>query len=132
METRDNPGTTTNNELGIDCEIVGNCEKIFTGPAHRAHRTDRDLAPAGYAQKDSIEQNIRYPVLYVLHGYGQDPRDLEAVAVFTNNFMNGAAKLVRDAPAEDHHRLRRRALSRPSGRQAGVHPRHVLHGLGAA
>jgi len=27
-------------------------------------------------------------VMYVLHGYGQDPRDLEAVAVFTNNFMN--------------------------------------------
>ena len=29
--------------------------------------------------------NVRYPVLYVLHGYGQDPRDLEAVAIFTNN-----------------------------------------------
>jgi len=25
----------------------------------------------------------------VLHGYGQDPRDLEAVANFTNNCMNG-------------------------------------------
>jgi hypothetical protein len=27
-------------------------------------------------------------VVYVLHGYGQDPRDLEAVALVTNNFMN--------------------------------------------
>jgi len=35
---------------------------------------------------------VRYPVLYVLHGYGQDPRDLEAVAIFTNNFMNGTNK----------------------------------------
>ena len=26
--------------------------------------------------------------MFVLHGYGQDPRDLAAVAVFTNNFMN--------------------------------------------
>ena len=35
---------------------------------------------------------MRYPVLYVLHGYGQDPRDLEAVAIFTNNFMNVAQR----------------------------------------
>jgi hypothetical protein len=31
---------------------------------------------------------VRYPVLYVLHGYGQDPRDLEAVAAIMNNYMN--------------------------------------------
>ena len=29
---------------------------------------------------------MRYPVLYVLHGYGQDPRDLESVVL--NEFMN--------------------------------------------
>ena len=28
--------------------------------------------------------------MYVLHGYGQDPRDLEAVALISNNFMNDA------------------------------------------
>jgi hypothetical protein len=31
-------------------------------------------------------------VLYVLHGYGQEPKELEAVAIFTNNFMNVAQR----------------------------------------
>lgn len=88
VETRDNRGTTTINELGIECELSGNCEKIFTGK--RSGRTGPIAisVPAGYAMKDSIEQNIRYPVIYVLHGYGQDPRDLEAVAAIMNNFTN--------------------------------------------
>jgi hypothetical protein len=30
--------------------------------------------------------------VYVLHGYGQDPRDLEAVALVTNNFMNDGTR----------------------------------------
>jgi len=89
-EARDNPASTTTNKLpnGLDCEIAGKCQEIFTGP--RTGRTGpiSISLPPGYAQKDNVERNVRYPVLYVLHGYGQDPRDLEAVALFTNNFMN--------------------------------------------
>ena len=90
-ETHDGtPATTTINELGIDCEIAARCEKIFTGK--RSGRTGPIAIslPPGYALKETVDQNVRYPVLYVLHGYGQDPRDLEAVAAIMNNFMNGS------------------------------------------
>ncbi len=87
-EARENPAPSSINELGVDCEIAGRCEKIFKG--QRTQRTGPIAVslPPGYALKDNVAQNVRYPVLYVLHGYGQDPRDLEAVAIFTNNFMN--------------------------------------------
>lgn len=75
-----------------ECEVAGTCEKFFEGP--RTHRTGPIAIslPPGYAHKANVAQNVRYPVLYVLHGYGQDPRDLKAVAVFTNNFMNAAER----------------------------------------
>ncbi|MDF2698392.1 MAG: hypothetical protein K0S65_6776, partial [Labilithrix sp.] len=74
---------------GVECEVFGKCEKIFTGPMTKRTGPIAVSLPPGYAQKDNVARNVRYPVLYVLHGYGQDPRDLEAVAIFTNNFMNG-------------------------------------------
>jgi hypothetical protein len=89
-EARDNSATTTIGELGLDCEIAGQCEKIFTGPKTGRTGPIAISLPPGYASKTAIEQNVRYPVMYVLHGYGQDPRDLEAVAAIINNFMNGA------------------------------------------
>lgn len=82
-EARENP-----HPASPECEVLGRCEKIFEGPrSHRIGPIGISLPP-GYALKENVEQNTRYPVLYVLHGYGQDPRDLEAVAIFTNNFMN--------------------------------------------
>ncbi len=88
-EARDSEtSTTTISELGVDCEIAGHCEKIFTGQKTGRTGPIAISLPPGYATKASVDLNVRYPVLYVLHGYGQDPRDLEAVAVFTNNFMN--------------------------------------------
>ena len=33
-------------------------------------------------------RGVRYPVVYVLHGYGQKPEDLEALQIISNNFMN--------------------------------------------
>jgi len=87
-ETSDDPATSTINELGLECELSGKCQKIFTGK--RTGRTGPISVslPPGYAHKENVARNVRYPVLYVLHGYGQDPRDLEAVAIFTNNYMN--------------------------------------------
>ena len=77
----------TINELGVDCEAKGKCEKMFTGPKSGRTGPISVTLPPGYALE--ANKGVRYPVLYVLHGYGQDPRDLSALAVFTNNFMNG-------------------------------------------
>ncbi len=82
--------TSTVNEQGLECEAraQGKCEKIFRGPVSKREGPIAVGLPPGYG----LEQNKhrRYPVLYVLHGYGQDPRDLEALAILTNNFMNKA------------------------------------------
>jgi hypothetical protein len=84
--------TTTINELGTQCEIQGRCEKIFTGPKTGRTGPVAITLPPGYQAEKNRLRDVRYPVLYVLHGYGQDPRDLEAVALITNNFMNAAEK----------------------------------------
>lgn len=88
-ETRENPAPTSISELGVDCEVAGRCEKIFTGKKTGRTGPIAISLPPGYALKQNVDMNVRYPVLYVLHGYGQDPRDLEAVAAIMNNFMNG-------------------------------------------
>lgn len=75
-----------------DCEVDGRCEEIFTGPRTGRVGPIAVSLPPGYAHAESVKRNVRYPVLYVLHGYGQDPRDLEGVAIFTNNFMNVAQR----------------------------------------
>lgn len=91
-DTKLNPETTTQNELGLDCELAGRCEKIFTGPKTGRTGPIAITLPPGYANADNQARNVRYPVVYVLHGYGQDPRDLEAVALISNNFMNDGAR----------------------------------------
>jgi hypothetical protein len=89
VDAREDAATTTRNKLGIECEVYGRCEEMFTGPVTKRTGPIAVSLPPGYAQKDNVARNVRYPVLYVLHGYGQDPRDLESLAIFTNNFMNG-------------------------------------------
>lgn len=75
-----------------ECEVIGRCQHWFEGPrTHRVGPISVSLPP-GYAHRANAERDVRYPVLYVLHGYGQDPRDLEALAIFTNNFMNAAER----------------------------------------
>ncbi len=88
----DNPETATKNELGIDCELKGRCEKIFTGPKTNRTGPIAITLPPGYGNEDNRLRDVRYPVVYVLHGYGQDPRDLEALAVISNNFMNDGTR----------------------------------------
>lgn len=83
-----NPETTTKNELGTACEKEGKCEKIFTGPKTKRTGPIAVTLPPGYALEENRLRNVTYPVIYVLHGYGQDPRDLEALAIISNNFMN--------------------------------------------
>ena len=87
-----NGETTTVNVLGTACELKGHCEKYFTGPKTQRVGPIAVTLPPGYALEANRLRNERYPVLYVLHGYGQDPRDLEATAAITDNYMNDAQR----------------------------------------
>jgi hypothetical protein len=86
--SKSNPETTTNNELGSDCEITGHCEGVFTGPKSGRTGPFAVTLPPGYANEDNRLRNLRYPVVFVLHGYGQTPDQLEALQLISNNFMN--------------------------------------------
>jgi hypothetical protein len=74
------------------CELAGHCETYFTGPVSQRMGPLAVTLPPGYALAGNVARGERYPVLYVLHGYGQDPRDLEATAAITSNYMNDSQK----------------------------------------
>ncbi|MFO0567331.1 MAG: hypothetical protein U0263_16860 [Polyangiaceae bacterium] len=67
------------------CEVNGACDWEFTDSRGRKGPVSVNLPP-GYSHKDL--QNKRYPVIYLLHGYGQTPEDLKAAIVFLSNWMN--------------------------------------------
>jgi hypothetical protein len=69
------------------CEVIGNCTVNFTSKEGRTGPVGISLPP-GYANKDL--QNVHYPVIYLLHGYGQQPTDLEAAIVLLKNWMNSS------------------------------------------
>lgn len=66
----------------------GNCTFDFTSSNGRTGPVGITLPP-GYA--NAKLQDVRYPVIYLLHGYGQGPEDLEAAIVFLSNWMNGVS-----------------------------------------
>jgi len=71
---------------GVDpCEVDGTCRFTFTSSFGRSGPVSVNLPP-GYAHADL--QSRRYPVLYLLHGYGMEPADLEATIVILRNWMN--------------------------------------------
>lgn len=73
---------------GIDpCQVVGNCNFTFTASDGRTGPVAVSLPP-GYAHKEL--NTARYPVIYMLHGYGMKPEDLQAAIVFLKNWMNGS------------------------------------------
>ena len=81
---------------GLDeCEVLGTCTIAFTSKSGRVGPVGITLPP-GYANADL--KNVRYPVIYMLHGYGQGPEDLEAAVALLSNWMNspldgGASRL---------------------------------------
>ncbi len=79
-KSADNPAPNAS-----QCEIIGNCTIEFTSSFGRTGPVGITLPP-GYAHAD--QQWRRYPVVYVLHGYGQTPEDLEASIVLVHNWMN--------------------------------------------
>lgn len=92
---------------GVDpCQIVGNCNFEFTASDGRTGPVAITLPP-GYAHKDLQEQ--RYPVIYMLHGYGMKPEDLQAAIIFFKNWMNGSSD-------SQHRRLKKAILVYVDGR----------------
>lgn len=67
------------------CVLKGNCTFPFTDSRGRVGPVTVTLPP-GYASK--TQQGVRYPVIYLLHGYGQTPEDLGAAIIFLRNWMN--------------------------------------------
>lgn len=67
------------------CEVNGGCDWEFTDSRGRKGPVSVNLPP-GYAHEDMQEK--RYPVIYLLHGYGQTPEDLKAAIIFLSNWMN--------------------------------------------
>jgi len=88
------------------CQIVGNCNFAFTASDGRTGPVAITLPP-GYAHKDL--QNERYPVIYMLHGYGMKPEDLQAAIIFLKNWMNGSTD-------SQYHRLKKAILVYVDGR----------------
>jgi hypothetical protein len=68
-----------------DCEVKGACSFTFKDSRGREGPVSINLPP-GYAHRE--QQNERYPVIYMLHGYGQSPEDLSAAIVFLGSWMN--------------------------------------------
>lgn len=57
-------------------------------------RTYLVVLPPGYDAPEN--RDARYPVVYILHGYGQEPRDLAATVLLTSAFMatGGLQKMI--------------------------------------
>ncbi len=73
---------------GIDnCVIANNCTFDFTSSFGRSGPVALTLPP-GYGHADL--QDERYPVIYVMHGYGMTPEDLQVTIAFISNWMNGS------------------------------------------
>jgi len=71
---------------GMDvCQIDGSCTFDFTDSRGRTGPVTVNFPP-GYAHAE--QQDRRYPVIFMLHGYGQTPEDLGAAIIFINNWMN--------------------------------------------
>ncbi len=83
--TFDESSNIDSNPEADDCEINGGCDFTFTDSLGRTGPVAVNLPP-GYAHIGNKDK--RYPVIFLLHGYGQTPEDLKAAIVFLGNWMN--------------------------------------------
>lgn len=81
-KSRDNPA-----DGAPDCEVKGTCNYFFTDSRGRKGPVTVNLPP-GY--QNIANQDVRYPVIFMMHGYGQTPEDLGAAIVFIGNWMNSS------------------------------------------
>ena len=71
LGSRRRPRTSPPTRRPTRCEVAGDCTVNFTIEFGRAGPVGITLPP-GYANAE--QQRVRYPVIYMLHGYGQSPR----------------------------------------------------------
>jgi len=69
---------------GVPCGGTLTCTYDFKDTKGRSGPTTVIL-PAGYHSPDA--KDLRYPVVYFLHGYGQTPEDLSALVLLVTPFM---------------------------------------------
>ncbi|NUQ76860.1 MAG: hypothetical protein HUU21_25275 [Polyangiaceae bacterium] len=80
--------TKTDPREGVtECEELGSCSMMFTSSFGRTGPVAISLPP-GYG--NAKQQDRRYPVIYMLHGYGQTPEDLSAAVILLQNWMNNS------------------------------------------
>lgn len=77
-----------------DTLAVGTFERdlVFTSPTTGRESPYAVFLPPGYNAPEAA--STRYPVVYFLHGYGQEPRDLVDLSALFGNYM------ISDQPAE--------------------------------
>lgn len=85
------PSELADGYTDASCEVGGNCTIEFTSSFGRTGPVGITLPP-GYALRG--QEKRRYPVIYLLHGYGQSPEDLEAAIVFLRNWMNSPSTSI--------------------------------------
>ncbi len=73
-------------EDAAECEVAGTCFFDFTSSLGRTGPVAVSFPP-GYAH--ASQRDVRYPVIFMLHGYGQTPEDLSSTIVLLSNWMNG-------------------------------------------
>ncbi len=69
------------------CERTGRCAFDFTDSRGRKGPVVVMLPP-GYAHRANVEHDVRYPSVYMLHGYGQTPSEFSPLATIMDNLMN--------------------------------------------
>jgi hypothetical protein len=79
-------------EAAPDCEKGGRCDFSFTGPKSGRTAPVTVVFPPGYA--GASRKDERYPVVYVLHGYGQGEEDVSGLALLTTSAMRDGARSV--------------------------------------
>ncbi|MCB9599122.1 MAG: hypothetical protein H6721_11320 [Sandaracinus sp.] len=93
-------------EVGPGCPNVNNFTIEFTSSLGRVGPASIVLPPGYFAPENA---DVRYPVVYLLHGYGQNPEDLLALGFIMWNLMRATT-----VPA--HRRLQKMIFVFPDGR----------------
>ncbi len=78
-------------------DAASGCDPSNLGPSRRRGPVGISLPP-GYCS--AYLEQIRYPVIYVLHGYGQTPQDLEPAIAIVQNLMNDTSHSASDRMAK--------------------------------
>jgi hypothetical protein len=80
-----------NTDASADAGLGSNCSGgLCTFPFAADNRVGPVYVqlPPGYALPENVQRNVRYPVIYALHGYGQTPDGLTAAALVSTAYMN--------------------------------------------